>query len=206
MALASLRAETAQLLAEKDADIARLKYDLAVERGEREKLATLGEQLGRANAALEGELESSVELLRLERAKTARLSAALDKARAFRDRVDTMRHEMQRGVMIAFNQLSRATTALDGEMHAFFGAMHNKDEWDFDFDADVDATCDDENGGAGFGRNAAPSSHTTPAKAVGDDLLKGACFSGGHPVAQVPQSKQSKAMHCCAQLSCWGPL
>jgi hypothetical protein len=163
MALASLRAETAQLLAEKDADIARLKYDLAVERGEREKLATLGEQLGRANAALEGELESSVELLRLERAKTARLSAALDKARAFRDRVDTMRHEMQRGVMIAFNQLSRATTALDGEMHAFFGAMHNKDEWDFDFD--VDATCDDENGGAGFGRNAAPSSHTTPAKA-----------------------------------------
>lgn len=165
MALASLRAETAQLLAEKDADIARLKYDLAVERGEREKLATLGEQLGRANAALEGELESSVELLRLERAKTARLSAALDKARAFRDRVDTMRHEMQRGVMIAFNQLSRATTALDGEMHAFFGAMHNKDEWDFDFDADVDATCDDENGGAGFGRNAAPSSHTTPAKA-----------------------------------------
>jgi hypothetical protein len=165
MALASLRAETAQLLAEKDADIARLKYDLAVERGEREKLATLGEQLGRANAALEGELESSVELLRLERAKTARLSAALDKARAFRDRVDTMRHEMQRGVMIAFNQLSRATTALDGEMHAFFGAMHNKDEWDFDFDVDVDATCDDENGGAGFGRNAAPSSHTTPAKA-----------------------------------------
>ena len=166
MALASLRAETAQLLAEKDADIARLKYDLAVERGEREKLATLGEQLGRANAALEGELESSVELLRLERAKTARLSAALDKARAFRDRVDTMRHEMQRGVMIAFNQLSRATTALDGEMHAFFGAMHNKDEWDFDFDADgVDATRDDENGGAGFGRNAAPSSHTTPAKA-----------------------------------------
>jgi hypothetical protein len=163
MALASLRAETAQLLAEKDADIARLKYDLAVERGEREKLATLGEQLGRANAALEGELESSVELLRLERAKTARLSAALDKARAFRDRVDTMRHEMQRGVMIAFNQLSRATTALDGEMHAFFGAMHNKDEWDFDFDAD--ATRDDENGGAGFGRNAAPSSHTTPAKA-----------------------------------------
>jgi len=166
MALASLRAETAQLLAEKDADIARLKYDLAVERGEREKLATLGEQLGRANAALEGELESSVELLRLERAKTARLSAALDKARAFRDRVDTMRHEMQRGVMIAFNQLSRATTALDGEMHAFFGAMHNKDEWDFDFDADgASATCDDENGGAGFGRNAAPSSHTTPAKA-----------------------------------------
>jgi hypothetical protein len=165
MALASLRAETAQLLAEKDADIARLKYDLAVERGEREKLATLGEQLGRANAALEGELESSVELLRLERAKTARLSAALDKARAFRDRVDTMRHEMQRGVMIAFNQLSRATTALDGEMHAFFGAMHNKDEWDFDFDVDVDATCDDENGGAVFGRNAAPSSHTTPAKA-----------------------------------------
>jgi hypothetical protein len=163
MALASLRAETAQLLAEKDADIARLKYDLAVERGEREKLATLGEQLGRANAALEGELESSVELLRLERAKTARLSAALDKARAFRDRVDTMRHEMQRGVMIAFNQLSRATTALDGEMHAFFGAMHNKDEWDFDFD--VVATRDDENGGAGFGRNAAPSSHTTPAKA-----------------------------------------
>jgi hypothetical protein len=67
--------------------------------------------------------------------------------------------------MIAFNQLSRATTALDGEMHAFFGAMHNKDEWDFDFDVDVDATCDDENGGAGFGRNAAPSSHTTPAKA-----------------------------------------
>ena len=166
MALASLRAETAQLLAEKDADIARLKYDLAVERGEREKLATLGEQLGRANAALEGELESSVELLRLERAKTARLSEALDKARAFRDRVDTMRHEMQRGVMIAFNQLSRATTALDGEMHAFFGAMHNKDEWDFDFDADgASATCDDENGGAGFGRNAAPSSHTTPAKA-----------------------------------------
>ena len=163
MALASLRAETAQLLAEKDADIARLKYDLAVERGEREKLATLGEQLGRANAALEGELESSVELLRLERAKTARLSAALDKARAFRDRVDTMRHEMQRGVVIAFNQLSRATTALDGEMHAFFGAMHNKDEWDFDFD--VDATRDDDNGGAGFGRNAAPSSHTTPAKA-----------------------------------------
>jgi hypothetical protein len=50
-------------------------------------------------------------------------------------------------------------------MHAFFGAMHNKDEWDFDFDADVDATRDDENGGAGFGRNAAPSSHTTPAKA-----------------------------------------
>jgi len=166
MALASLRAETAQLLAEKDADIARLKYDLAVERGEREKLATLGEQLGRANAALEGELESSVELLRLERAKTARLSAALDKARAFRDRVDTMRHEMQRGVMIAFNQLSRATTALDGEMHAFFGAINNKDEWDFDFDADgASATCDDENGGAGFGRNAAPSSHTTPAKA-----------------------------------------
>ena len=166
MALASLRAETAQLLAEKDADIARLKYDLAVERGEREKLATLGEQLGRANAALEGELESSVELLRLERAKTARLSAALDKARAFRDRVDTMRHEMQRGVMIAFNQLSRATTALDGEMHAFFGAMHNKDEWDFDFDVDgASATRDDENGGAGFGRNAAPSSHTTPAKA-----------------------------------------
>ena len=115
MALASLRAETAQLLAEKDADIARLKYDLAVERGEREKLATLGEQLGRANAALEGELESSVELLRLERAKTARLSAALEKARAFRDRVDTMRHEMQRGVVIAFNQLSRATTALDGD-------------------------------------------------------------------------------------------
>jgi hypothetical protein len=67
MALASLRAETAQLLAEKDADIARLKYDLAVERGEREKLATLGEQLGRANAALEGELESSVELLRRRR-------------------------------------------------------------------------------------------------------------------------------------------
>ena len=163
MVLASLRAETAQLVAEKDADIARLKYDLAVERGEREKLATLGEQLGRANAALEGELESSVELLRLERAKTARLSAALEKARAFRDRVDTMRHEMQRGVVIAFNQLSRATTALDGEMHAFFGAMHNKDEWDFDFD--VDATRDDENGGAGFGRNAAPSSHTTPAKA-----------------------------------------
>ena len=57
MALASLRAETAQLIAEKDADIARLKYDLAVERGEREKLATLGEQMGRANAALEGELE-----------------------------------------------------------------------------------------------------------------------------------------------------
>ena len=133
MVLASLRAETAQLVAEKDADIARLKYDLAVERGEREKLATLGEQLGRANAALEGELESSVELLRLERAKTARLSAALEKARAFRDRVDTMRHEMQRGVVIAFNQLSRATTALDGEMHAFFGAMNNKDEWDFDF-------------------------------------------------------------------------
>ena len=44
MVLASLRAETAQLVAEKDADIARLKYDLAVERGEREKLATLGEQ------------------------------------------------------------------------------------------------------------------------------------------------------------------
>ena len=42
----SLRAETAQLLAEKDADIARLKYDLAVERGEREKLATLGEHWG----------------------------------------------------------------------------------------------------------------------------------------------------------------
>ena len=170
MVLASLRAETAQLVAEKDADIARLKYDLAVERGEREKLATLGEQLGRANAALEGELESSVELLRLERAKTARLSAALEKARAFRDRVDTMRHEMQRGVVIAFNQLSRATTALDGEMHAFFGAMNNKDEWDFDFDADVDATRDDENGddengGAGFGRNAAPSVNTTPAKA-----------------------------------------
>jgi hypothetical protein len=161
MVLASLRAETAQLVAEKDADIARLKYDLAVERGEREKLATLGEQLGRANAALEGELESSVELLRLERAKTARLSAALEKARAFRDRVDTMRHEMQRGVMIAFNQLSRATTALDGEMHAFFGAMNNKDAWDFDLDADVDATRDDENGGA----NAAPSVNTTPAKA-----------------------------------------
>ena len=167
MVLASLRAETAQLVAEKDADIARLKYDLAVERGEREKLATLGEQLGRANAALEGELESSVELLRLERAKTARLSAALDKARAFRDRVDTMRHEMQRGVMIAFNQLSRATTALDGEMHAFFGAMNTntKDAWDFDLDADVDATRDDECVGAGFGRNAAPSVNTTPAKA-----------------------------------------
>ena len=43
--------------------------------------------------------------------------------------------------------------------------MNNKDEWDFDFDADVDATRDDENGGAGFGRNAAPSVNTTPAKA-----------------------------------------
>ena len=112
LALASLRAETAQLVAEKDADIARLKYDLAVANGEKERLTKVGENLGRTNAVLESELESSVELLRLERGRTKRLTAALEKARAFRDKVDVMRHEMQRGVVIAFNQLSRAATAL----------------------------------------------------------------------------------------------
>jgi hypothetical protein len=96
MALASARAESAQIVAQKDADIARLKYDLLVERGEKERLSKVGENLGRINSALEGELETCLELLRLERGKTARLSAALTKARAFRDKVDTMRHEMQR--------------------------------------------------------------------------------------------------------------
>jgi hypothetical protein len=172
MALASLRAETAQIIAEKDADIARLKYDLAIERVEREKLARVGENLGRANASLEGELETSVELLRLERSKTARLSSALEKARAFRDRVDTMRHEMQRGVMIAFNQLSRATSALDGEMNSFLEAMNDKDAWDFDFDDGAENSPDDERENENVSRyentgriaNAA-SLNTTPAKA-----------------------------------------
>ena len=143
LALASLRAETAQLVAEKDADIARLKYDLAVANGEKERLTKVGENLGRTNAVLESELESSVELLRLERGRTKRLTAALEKARAFRDKVDVMRHEMQRGVVIAFNQLSRAATALDGEMHQFFGTMNSREEWNFDFDDDVDTFVDE---------------------------------------------------------------
>ena len=118
MVLASLRAETAQLVAEKDADIARLKYDLAVERGEREKLATLGEQLGRANAALEG--SSSLVSCCAWSARRRRVCPRRWRRRAFRDRVDTMRHEMQ-GVVIAFNQLSRATTALMGKSRVFRG-------------------------------------------------------------------------------------
>lgn len=186
MALASARAESAQIVAQKDADIARLKYDLLVERGEKERLSKVGENLGRINSALEGELETCLELLRLERGKTARLSAALTKARAFRDKVDTMRHEMQRGVVIAFNQLSRAATALDGEMHSFFGSMNNREEWNFDFDDDADGF---ENTGypgppnthetetppkvlgmaATFERMAMPDSRTTPGKK--EDLL-----------------------------------
>ena len=39
MVIASLRAEIAQIRAEKDAEISKLRYDVALERGEKERLA-----------------------------------------------------------------------------------------------------------------------------------------------------------------------
>ena len=140
MVVHSLRAELAQLRAEKESELAKLRYDLALERGEKDRLGRVAHALGARCAELEADLGTTSELLRLERQKTTRLGAALVKAKAMRDRMDAMRHEMQRGVTVAFNQLSRAAVALDGEMKDFFAHVNRRDGWDFDADvvADVD--------------------------------------------------------------------
>ena len=76
MVIASLRAEIAQIRAEKDAEISKLRYDVALERGEKERLAKTGRELTAAVAALEGQLRTTEELLDLERARCARMSEA----------------------------------------------------------------------------------------------------------------------------------
>ena len=134
MVVHSLRAELAQLRAEKESELAKLRYDLALERGEKDRLGRVAHALGARCAELEADLGTTSELLRLERQKTTRLGAALVKAKAMRDRMDAMRHEMQRGVTVAFNQLSRAAVALDGEMKDFFAHVNRRDGWDFDAD------------------------------------------------------------------------
>ena len=44
------------------------------------------------------------------------MGEALHKARTMRDNADRVRHQMQRGVTVAFNQLQRSAVALEVEM------------------------------------------------------------------------------------------
>lgn len=134
MVIASLRAEIAQIRAEKDAEISKLRYDVALERGEKERLAKTGRELTAAVAALEGQLRTTEELLDLERARCARMSEALHKARTMRDNADRVRHQMQRGVTVAFNQLQRSAVALEVEMKDLFAGLNERPGHDFDVD------------------------------------------------------------------------
>ena len=174
MVIASLRAEIAQIRAEKDAEISKLRYDVALERGEKERLAKTGRELTAAVAALEGQLRTTEELLDLERARCARMSEALHKARTMRDNADRVRHQMQRGVTVAFNQLQRSAVALEVEMKDLFAGLNERPG--HDFDVDLGARDLDEP------RSAAPPVEPTSSAPYGtfDGTFDGTLRTGGH--------------------------
>ena len=60
------------------------------------------------------------------------MGEALHKARTMRDNADRVRHQMQRGVTVAFNQLQRSAVALEVEMKDLLAGMNDRTGHDFD--------------------------------------------------------------------------